>query len=407
MPPAEAPEREVFSVFALVNRARGHLESNFTSVWVEGEITNFKKHYSGHWYFTLKDDRAQIKVICPFGANARLRFEPHDGMQVIARGRLTIYPGQGSFQIEVETLEPKGIGAAELALRQLKEKLHKQGYFNQSRKRPLQRWPKRAALVTSAKGAAIRDMLQLFRTRWPFCEVIVRPCRVQGDGAADEIAASIRMLSELHRTKKLQFHAVIVGRGGGSAEDLSAFNEECVADAIFACSCPVISAVGHEIDWSIADMVADFRAETPSAAVSHFAPHQEEVRRNLGEYHARLREGIIRRLQFARQAVDHYASRPALKRPLQRLRDLEQRLDETADRLALAASRRIQKSNEKLAALAARLESLSPLNTLARGYSLTRTPDGKLLRDAAEAKPGDVIVTRLATGELTSRVEAS
>lgn len=406
MPPAAAPEREVFSVSALVNRARGHLETNFASVWVEGEISGFKKHYSGHWYFTLKDDRAQIRVICPFGANARLRFDPHDGMQVIARDRLTIFPSQGNFQIEVETIEPKGIGAAELALRQLKEKLHKKGYFDERRKRPLQRWPKRVAIVTSVKGAAIRDMLSLFASRWPFCEVILRPCRVQGEGSADEIAGCVRMVSELHRSRKLQFHAVIVGRGGGSAEDLSAFNEEVVADAIFNCSCPVISAVGHEIDFTLADLVADFRAATPSAAVSHFAPHQNDVRRSLNEYHARLREGMARRLQFARQAVDHFASRPALKRPLQRLRDLEQRLDETADRLALAASRRIQKANEKLGSLAARLESLSPLNILSRGYSLTRTPDGKLLRDVEAVKPGEVIVTRLANGELTSRVEA-
>jgi exodeoxyribonuclease VII large subunit len=407
MPPVAAPEREVFSVFTLVNRARGHLESNFTSVWVEGEITNFKKHYSGHWYFTLKDDRAQIRVICPFGANARLRFAPEDGMQVLARGRLTIFPGQGSFQIEVETMEPKGIGADELALRQLKEKLRQKGYFRPDRKRALQRWPRRVAIVTSAKGAAIHDMLRQFATRWPFCEVIVRPCRVQGEGCAEEIAGCLRMVSELHRTRKLQFHAVIVGRGGGSTEDLKAFNEESVADAIFNCSCPVISAVGHEADWTIADEVADARASTPTGAVTLFTPLHTDVWSNLNDYRARLRENVARRLLFARQAVDHFASRPALKRPLQRLRDLEQRLDDTADRLALAASRRIKKSSEKMAALAARLESLSPLNTLARGYSLTRTPDGKLLRDAAEAKPGDVIVTRLATGELTSRVEAT
>jgi len=406
MPPADAPEREVFSVFALVNRARGHLETNFTSVWVEGEISGFKKHYSGHWYFTLKDERAQIRVICPFGANARLRFDPQDGMQVIARGRLTIFPAQGSFQIEVETMEPKGIGSDELALRQLKAKLRQNGYFEPGRKRPLQRWPRRVALVTSAKGAAIHDMLRQFATRWPFCEVILRPCRVQGEVAAQEIADCVRMVSELHRTRKLQFHAVIVGRGGGSAEDLKAFNEEVVADAIFNCSCPVISAVGHEADWTIADEVADARASTPTGAVTLFTPLHTDVWNNLNEYLARLRENMARRLQFARQAVDHLAARPALRRPLQRLRDLEQRLDDTADRLALAASRRIVKANEKLGSLAARLESLSPLNTLARGYSLTRTPDGKLLRDAADAKPGDVIVTRLATGELTSRVEA-
>jgi len=407
MPPTATPEREVLSVNTLVNRARGHLETNFQTVWVEGEITGFKKHSSGHWYFTLKDERAQIRAMCSSGANRRVRFDPADGMQVIARGRLTIFPAQGSFQIDVEQLEPKGLGSEELALRQLKEKLRKQGYFAPQRKRPLQRWPRRAAIVTSAKGAAIHDMLRQFAIRWPFCEVVLRPCRVQGEGSGDEIAGCIRMVSELHRTKKLQFHAVIVGRGGGSAEDLKAFNEEAVADAIFHCSCPVISAVGHEADWTIADEVADARASTPTNAVTLFTPLHTDVRRNLSEYHARLRENMYRRLQFARQEVEHRAMRPVLKQPLRRLREFEQRLDDIADRLERAVANRLRKSDESVAALAARLESLSPLNILSRGYSLTRTPGGTLLRDAAAVRPGEVIVTRLANGELTSRVEAT
>jgi exodeoxyribonuclease VII large subunit len=407
MPPAPPTEREVLSISTLTMRLRSHLEKQYATVWVAGEVTGFKKQPSGHWYLTLKDANAQLGAVVFFAVNIRLRFEPHDGMQVIAGGKLTVYEPRGAYQLQVEALEPKGIGAAELALRQLKEKLFAKGYFDKRRKRPLQRFPKRVALVTSVKGAAIRDMLQLFASRWPFCEVIVRPCRVQGDGAANEIAGCMRMLSELHRTRKLQFHAVIVGRGGGSAEDLSAFNEEAVADAIYHCSFPVISAVGHEIDWTIADLVADFRAETPSAAVSHFTPHHIEVRRMLDDTQARLREGIARRLQYAKQGVDHYAARPALRRPLQRLRDLEQRLDETSERLNRAAQRRIEKASQKVAALAARLESLSPLNVLSRGYSLTRTPDGKLLRDAADVQPGDVIVTRIAKGEVISRVEAS
>ena len=403
-PPAES---DVLSITALTMRLRTHLEKQFSTVWVAGEVTGFKKQSSGHWYLTLKDANARLEAVVYFAVNIRLKFEPHDGMQVIAGGKLSVYEPRGAYQLQVEAMEPKGIGAAELALRQLKEKLHKKGYFDPRRKRPLQRWPKRVALVTSVKGAAIRDMLQLFSTRWPFCEVIVRPCRVQGEGAGEEIAGCIRMISELHRTRKLQFHAAIVGRGGGSSEDLAAFNEEVVADAIYQCSFPVISAVGHQIDWTIADMVADFRAETPSAAVSHFAPHQTDVLRMFDDYRGRLIENMSRRLQFAKQAVDHYASRPALRRPLQRLRDLEQRLDDTSDRLNRAAARRIEKANQKLGSLAARLESLSPLGTLSRGYSLTKTADGKLLRDAAAVQPGDVLVTRVANGEVTSRVEAS
>jgi exodeoxyribonuclease VII large subunit len=407
MPPDPAPERTILSVTSAIARARAQLERDFARVWLEGEVSGFKRHTSGHWYFTLKDERSQIKAICTFAANSRIRFEPHDGMQVLACGRLTIFPAQGSFQIDVETMEPKGIGAAELALRDLRSKLQKKGYFDPRRKRPLQRWPRRVALVTSVKGAAIRDMLQLFSTRWPFCEVILRPTPVQGEGAGGEIATSIRMLSELHRTKRLQFHAVIVGRGGGSSEDLAAFNEECVADAIFHCTCPVISAVGHQVDWSIADDVADFRAETPSAAVTHFTPHQDEVRRSLNNSRARLREAVASRLQFARQEVDHRAMRPAMRRPLQLVRDFEQRLDDKTDRLNRAAARCIDKAKQKLASLAGHLESLSPLNILARGYSLTRTDDGTLLRDANDVKPGDVLVTRVANGEVTSRVEAS
>lgn len=405
MPPQ--PEREVLSITALTSRVRSNLETRFPSVWVAGEVTGFKKQSSGHWYLSLKDAAAKLEAVVYFAVNVRLKFEPHDGMQVIAGGKISVYDPRGVYQLQVEALEPKGIGADELALRQLKEKLRNKGYFDPKRKRPVQRFPKRVALVTSVKGAAIHDMLRQFALRWPFCEVILRPCRVQGDGAAEEIAASIRMLSELERSRKLRFHAVIVGRGGGSAEDLKAFNEEVVADAIFHCSCPVISAVGHEADWSIADEVADARAATPSAAVSQFTPHQDDVRRMLVDYHGRLREGIERRLQFAKQSVDQFASRPALRRPLQRLRDLEQRLDETSERLNRAASQRIRKANEKLGALAARLETLSPLNVLSRGYSLTRTAEGNVLRDASEVKSGDVLVTRVAQGEVTSRVESS
>lgn len=403
--PAESSEREVLSVSALNSRVRLSLERNFTSVWVEGEVTGFKVFGSRHWYFTLKDANAQLSVMVRFAVNSRLRFEPHDGMQVIARGRISVYEVSGRYQLQVDALEPKGIGAAELALRQLKMRLHAKGYFDKKRKRKLHPYPRRVAIVTSAKGAAIRDMLELFAQRWPSCEVIVRPCRVQGDGAADDLATSVRMLSQLHISKKLQFHALIVGRGGGSSEDLMAFNTEVVADAIFHCSVPVISAVGHEIDVTIADHVADHRAETPSAAIAMLAPHRLEVRRMVGEYGGRLRDLMARRLELARHRVDHLAARPALRRPLQRLHDWEQRLDETAERLLRAVKGRIAGASEKTAAIAAQLDSLSPLNVLGRGYSLTRTADGKLLRDAAAVQPGERIATRLANGEIESIVQ--
>ncbi|HEY3788979.1 MAG TPA: exodeoxyribonuclease VII large subunit [Urbifossiella sp.] len=404
MPPA-SPEREVHSISALNYRLRMFLERQFAAVWVEGEVTGFKKYPSGHWYLTLKDSASQLQAIVPYGINIRLKFSLQDGMQVIARGRLTVYEPQGRHQLQIDAIEPKGIGAAELALRQLKEKLHAKGYFDKKRKRALHPYPRRVALVTSAKGAAIRDMLQLFSQRWPCCEVIVRPCRVQGDGAAEELAASMRLLSQLHLAKRLQFHAIIIGRGGGSTEDLMAFNEEVVADAIFHSSVPVISAVGHEIDVTIADHVADHRAETPSAAVTMAAPHRNEVIRRFAELGGNLREAMLHRIGMSKQRVDHLASRPVLRRPLQRFRDLEQRLDMASERLERAAKVRLAAASEKVAAIAAQLETLSPLNVLRRGYSLTHTADGKLIRDAAEVHPGDVIVTRLASGEVTSRVE--
>jgi exodeoxyribonuclease VII large subunit len=405
MPAAPQSERQVLSVSALTFQLRSHLERQFSSVWVAGEVTGFKKQPSGHWYLTLKDAGAQLQSVIYYAVNIRLKFDLHDGMQIIARGKLSVFEPRGQYQFQIDGVEPQGVGAAELALRQLREKLFIKGYFNKHRKRPLVRYPRRVAIVTSAKGAAIRDMLELFARRWPHCEVVVRPCRVQGDGAAAEIAASVRMLSLLHQTRRLQFHAVIIGRGGGSSEDLMAFNEEVVADAIFDCSFPVISAVGHEIDVTIADHVADHRAETPSAAVVLLTPHQDEVQRRMGELDGRLRDGMARRLLLAKQQVDSMAARPALRRPLQRLRDLEQRLDDTAERLNRAARQRLAAATEKMETAAGQLESLSPLNVLRRGYSLTRTENGTLVRDAAQVHPGDKLLTRVAAGEITSRVE--
>jgi exodeoxyribonuclease VII large subunit len=230
---------------------------------------------------------------------------------------------------------------------------------------------------------------------------------VQGDGAAAEVAAALKMLNHFHTTRELPLDAIILGRGGGSAEDLWAFNEEAVADAIFASVVPVVSAVGHEVDVTVADLVADYRAETPSAAVVAVTPDRCEMAAGLLELRGRLREAVEHRLQLARQRVEQLAARPALRRPLQRVRELEQKLDDTADRLGRAALQRVIQAGEKLTALAARLETLSPLNVLTRGYSLTHTADGKLVRAADDVKPGDELVTRVATGEIVSRVDST
>jgi exodeoxyribonuclease VII large subunit len=398
-------DHDVLTVSALTARLRGLVETNFPSVWVAGEVSNYTRAASGHMYFTLKDARAQLRAVLFRGVNLRMKFEPRDGLDVLARGRLTVYEPRGDYQLQIEELQPKGIGAAELALRQLKEKLLARGYFDPRRKKPLPRFPKRVALVASATGAAVRDMIELFAQRWPGAEVIVRPSRVQGEGAAEEVAVGVRLLNRLHKAGHLPLDAIIIGRGGGSAEDLWAFNEEAVADAIFHSVVPVVSAVGHEIDVTVADLVADHRAETPSAAVVALTPHRLELMAGLEEFRGRLTEAVSHRLRLARQQLEQVATRPAFRRPLQRLQELEQRLDDTAARLHRAAKLRLALANERLAGLAGQLETLSPLNVLARGYSLTHADDGRLVRAAAEVRPGDRLTTRVASGEIVSRVE--
>lgn len=397
-------DREVLTVSALTARVRGVIEGEFPSVWVAGEVSNYTKAASGHMYLTLKDSRAQIKAVLFRGVNLRMRFEPRDGLEVLARGRLTVYEPRGDYQFQIEELQPKGVGAAELALRQLKEKLLTKGYFDPRRKKPLPRFPRRVALIASASGAAVRDMIELFAQRWPLAEVVVRPSRVQGDGAAEEVAVAVRGLNRLHASGTLPLDAIVIGRGGGSAEDLWAFNEEAVADAVFQSAVPVVSAVGHEIDVTVCDLVADHRAETPSAAVVALTPHRDELLTSLTDLGGRLREAVTHRLEVARRTLDQLASRPALRQPLRRVHDLGQRLDDTAARLHRAARQRLTHESDRVAALAARLDTLSPLNVLARGYSLTRTADGRLVRAAADVVPGDRLVTRLADGEVESRV---
>jgi exodeoxyribonuclease VII large subunit len=396
---------EPLSVSALTAQLRGLIEKEFASVWVAGEVSNFTKASSGHWYFTLKDAGAQLRAAMFRGFNLRMRFDLRDGLEVIARGRLSVYEPRGEYQLLVEELQPKGIGAAELALRQLKEKLLAKGYFDPRRKKPLPRFPRRIGLIASATGAAVRDMIELFAQRWPLAELVLRPSRVQGETAAAEIAAAIRTLNALHCSGELPLDAIVLGRGGGSTEDLWAFNEEVVADAVFHSVVPIVSAVGHEIDVTIADLVADYRAETPSAAVVALTPDFRELWAGLLERRTRLYEAVEHRLELARQRVEQLAARPAFRRPLQRVRDLEQRLDTLAVRLHRAGNQAVVQASQKLGSLAARLETLSPLNVLTRGYSLTQTIDGRLVRNADEVGPGDVLVTRLAAGQIHSRVE--
>jgi exodeoxyribonuclease VII large subunit len=392
---------KVLSVSELTQGVRALLEEGFPSVWVSGEVSNLARPASGHQYFSLKDSQSQLRSVIWRGVALRLRFDLKDGMEVIARGRLTVYAPRGEYQLVVEEIQPKGLGALELALRQLREKLFALGYFDPRRKKPLPRFPRRVALVTSPTGAAVRDMLEILARRWPAAEVWVCPVRVQGDGAAQEIAAALRLLNRLTPGADV----LIVGRGGGSAEDLWSFNDEVVAHAIFESRIPVVSAVGHEIDLTIADLVADRRALTPSEAAELVVPDLAEMHAALGATETRLRELIAGRLQGARQRLQDLAGRRAFRLPVERVRDLERRLDEWAGRLERAARQRLRQARSAAEAAAGRLETLSPLKVLARGYSLTRTEAGQVIRDATQVRAGERVVTLLHHGRIASRVE--
>lgn len=397
---------KVLSVGELTRSVKGLLEDAFPAVWVSGEISNLARPASGHVYLTLKDADAQLGAVIWRGVALRLRFDPADGQEVIARGRLSVYPPQGKYQLVIEELHIKGLGAAELALRQLKEKLFRLGYFDPARKKPLPRFPRRIALLTSATGAAVRDMLEILAHRWPAAEVWVCPVRVQGDGAAENIAATLGALNRLHRSGNLSLDVAILGRGGGSAEDLWEFNEECLAQAIFDSAVPVVSAVGHEIDLSIADLVADYRALTPSQAATAVTPDVTELWQGLLDSESRLRNALVGQLESARQRLDDLSRRRAFRLPLERVHDQGQRLDDWNDRLRRAIRQRLASARERLEAEAGQLESLSPLNVLSRGYSLTRKEaDRTVVRDAEHVHPGDRLVTTVQHGQVVSRVE--
>jgi exodeoxyribonuclease VII large subunit len=383
------------------------LEETHANVWVEGEVSNLSRTSSnGHQYLTLKDDEAPLKAVLYRAIALRLRFDLRDGMRVIVRGRLTLYMPRGEYQLLIEELQPKGIGPLELAFRQLKEKLSLRGYFDPKRKRKLPRIPHRIVLVTSPSGSAVRDMLEILSRRWPAAEVWICPVHVQGEGAAAEVAEAIGRLNRIATLGTAAIDVLVVGRGGGSLEDLWTFNEECVAQAIFGSRIPVIAGIGHEDDLTIADMVADQRALTPSEAAEKVVPDRAAVLDWLKGLKSRFRTDLRRQMDQAQARLVELVDRPCFRRPLERLRQEEEHVDEYRERLQRALQRRMEQHHEQLRAMSARLESLSPLNVLARGYSLTRKEgEAALLHDAGQVRPGERIVTRLARGEIVSCVE--
>jgi exodeoxyribonuclease VII large subunit len=387
------------TVSELARRIRDVLDDGLREVWVVGEISNLRRPSSGHLYFCLKDRQAQVAAVMFRSAGQVLTFRPEDGLEVIVRGRVRLYDVRGDLQLYVDWMEPRGLGGMQLALEQLKKKLAAEGLFAAERKRPLPAWPRAVGVVTALTGAAVQDMLTVLRSRWPATRVVISPVRVQGKGAGPEICAALAALNQVDFVD-----VVIVGRGGGSVEDLWAFNEERVARAIAASRVPVISAVGHEIDFTVADLVADCRAPTPTAAASMVVPDRQELGERLVVLeHARML-AMQRRLRLAGERVR--AGEQRLKDPRRVLETLRQRIDELGERATGGIQRRLRWSRDRLHGTEARLGALSPLAVLERGYSIVRRDDGAVVRRSDEVEVGEALDVLLSQGRLRTRVES-
>lgn len=439
-------EKTILTVSRLTALLRGVLEDNFEHVWVQGEVSNVSLPSSGHIYFSLKDSGAALRCVMFKAAAQNLKFRPHDGLALIARGRISVYDQRGEYQLLCDYLEPAGIGALQTAFIQLKERLAREGLFDQAHKRPLPSFPRRVGIITSASGAAIHDILHVLKRRFASLDILLYPVRVQGEGAALEIASAIDDMNRLRLADVL-----IVGRGGGSLEDLWAFNEEPVARAVYRSTIPVISAVGHETDWSICDFTADLRAPTPSAAAEIVIASATEQRNRVDALSHRLRLAMEKRISDLDARVN--SLRRLLQDPAKMLGHLSQRVDDLTTRLQYALrngmARRRERFNRAETALIhvspvrqvdllrqriyllsgqverltiqridqlkqqfgrniAQLEVLSPLATLSRGYTITqRIDNGRVVQDAAELTPGDTLKVRFQHGEADCRVEST
>jgi exodeoxyribonuclease VII large subunit len=438
------PERRVWKVRELVASVRTHVEREYSDAWVEGEISNFRAPDSGHLYFTLKDGDSQIRVVM-FRSSARLlRFRPDDGLQVVVRGRVTIYEDRGELQISAEYIEPKGAGSLQLAFEQLKAKLEAEGLFAAERKKPIPTLPARIGIVTSPQGAALRDILNILQRRHRSVNVLIFPAQVQGDAASFEVAAGVRLFNQQNNVE-----VIIVARGGGSAEDLAPFNNEGLARTVAGSAIPVISAVGHETDFTIIDFVADLRAPTPSAAAELVIRSRQEIEDHAGALHDRLNRAMRYRLLMGRQALTELSQHSAFARMMEVIRQRQQKLDDLTHRVELAERNLLEKFHRRWETVSAAvrhydvrlvlngmrkeldsrtttlasvirnvllqhrvrserletaLQSLSPVAILDRGYALVFDSDGKLLKDADAVKIGDEISARVAHGQIHAAV---
>jgi len=392
--------KKIYTVSELTREIRLSLENAFTSVWVEGEVSNFLRHTSGHCYLSIKDAESVLSCVIFKTKADTLSFQIQNGMHLICFGRVSVYDKRGQYQLYIDQAEPKGVGALQVAFEQLKNKLFKEGLFAKEHKRPLPILPRRIGVVTSPTGAAIRDILNVINRRFPDMHVILFPAKVQGADAAQQVAEGIETFNKLK-----QVDVIIVGRGGGSLEDLWAFNEEIVARAIYNSSIPIISAVGHEIDYTISDFVADLRAPTPSAAAEIVAGRKEDFIKTIEDFRGRLKQALVSEKDFMQQKLDAIKHRYAFKQPQVLIQQNFQRVDDLSKALKQGIEHLQEKESVKITHLTEKLNALSPTAILERGYSITtRVSDGRNIKNAKDAKQGDIIKTRLAKGEITSKV---
>ena len=394
-------QQMIFSVSEANNFIKALLEQvpQLQEIYIRGEISNYKLYPSGHHYFTLKDAEGALRCVLFKGSALRLRFRPENGMKVIAFGRIGVFPRDGAYQFYVSDLTAEGVGDLHVAFEQLKAKLYAEGLFDSAHKKPLPPYPKTIAIITSPAGAAVHDMLRILRARWPLTEVKLLGVRVQGAEAPAEIVGALRY-ANAHRVADL----IITGRGGGSIEDLWAFNDERVARAIYASEIPVISAVGHEPDVTIADYVADARASTPSNAAEIAVPEQNDIRARLDALERRMSKAQTARIEMLRSRLSALESKRVLRDPMAFLADKRLLLDYTQKNLASLAERQVAQRRQRFAALCASLDAMSPLRVLARGYAVARTADGTVLRSAREVSAGDMVGVTLGQGSLVCTV---
>ena len=397
---ASPDDARVLTVTELTALVKEKLETAFSDVYVIGEISDLRRASSGHVYLTLKDANAVLRTVIWRGVAAKLPLELEEGIEVLTRGSIDVYAPRGSYQLIVSWMEPKGLGDLQLAYRRLLEKLEKEGLFRPEHKQPLPPFPERIGVVTSPTGAAVRDIINVLGRRFPAVEVYVYPSRVQGQGAAEEIATAIARLNE----KRPELDLIIVGRGGGSLEDLWAFNEEVVARAIFGSAIPIVSAVGHEIDFSISDFVADVRAATPTEAAEIVVPDRAEVLGRLDDRRKRLAGALRRAVDGGRQRLQALSTRYVFRRPDTILRERAQRADDALERLRTHTGHRLSVLAEALGGIGRRLETLDPRKVLERGYSITLDAEGAVLRSVERLKTDDTISSMLHRGTIRSMV---